>query len=298
MSTMPPDNFFRAADLMNMVERYLSEEDSRQVYEAFILAGDAHQHVVRLSGEPYITHPLEVARILADMHMDADTLCAALLHDVIEDTHYTREDIEARFGNVVAGLVDGVTKLEGERFADKQAATIASFQKMMTAMTNDFRVVLIKLADRLHNMRTLGFKKPASRRRIAQETLAIYVPLARRMGMNSMRRKMQRLAFEHLYPWRSKILQQSLDRYLTYNKEIHEEIFAAVLENLRKNIKGSNPFILKKNPFTIYERIKRYGKRFDEKRETLEIRIVVGTVDECYRALGIIHGMYQPKLNG
>ncbi len=298
MSKMPPDNFARANDLMNMVRRYLSEEDGHKVREAFILAGDAHQHVVRLSGEPYITHPLEVARILADMRMDADTLCAALLHDVIEDTHYTHEDIEERFGSVVADLVDGVTKLEGERFADKQAATMASFQKLMTAMTGDFRVVLIKLADRLHNMRTLGFKKPMSRRRIAQETMAIYVPLARRLGMNSMRRDMQGLAFESLYPWRSKILQRSLDRYLNHNKVAHQEIFDNVLTTLRKNISGSNPFILKKKPFTIYERIKRYGKHFDEKREPLEIRVLVGTVDECYRALGIIHGMYQPKLNG
>ncbi len=298
MLTTPPDELFRANDLMNMVSRYLPEEDSDKVRKAFILAGEAHQHVIRLSGEPYITHPVEVARILADMRVDADTLCAALLHDVIEDTHYTREDIEARFGRVVADLVDGVTKLEGGRFVDKQAATVASFQKLMTAMTDDFRVVLIKLADRLHNMRTLGFKKSGSRRRIAEETLSIYIPLARRLGMNSMRRKMQSLAFEHLYPWRSKIIRQSLDRYLDYNKKVHQEIFDAVLGALRKNIKGSTPFIMEKKPFTIYERIKRYGKRFDEKREPLEIRIVVGTVDECYRALGIIHGMYQPKLNG
>ncbi|MEZ5476469.1 MAG: RelA/SpoT family protein [Thiolinea sp.] len=297
-SKLPSDQFFRAADLMNMVERYLPEDDSRRVYDAFILAGEAHQHVVRLSGDPYITHPLEVARILADMHMDADTLCAALLHDVIEDTDYTREDIEQQFGKVVARLVDGVTKLEGDRFADKQAATIASFQKMMTAMTEDFRVVLIKLADRLHNLRTLGYKKPASRRRIAQETIAIYVPLARRLGMNYMRRNMQLLAFQHLYPWRSRILQQSLDRYLDYNRDTHKDILDSVMNAMRERIPGSLTFVWRKNPFTIYERIKRYGKRFDEKRETLEIRVLVGTVDECYRALGILHNMYHPKING
>lgn len=299
MSSVPPsNNFFRAADLMNVVERYLSAEDSGRVYDAFILADEAHDDVIRKSGDPYITHPLEVARMLAEMHLDADTLCAALLHDVIEDTDYTEEDIAAQFGSVVAKLVDGVTKLEGAEFANKQEATIASFQKMMTAMTDDFRVVLIKLADRLHNLRTLGFKGAASQRRIAKETLAIYVPLARRMGMHQMRRNMQLLAFQHLYPWRSRILRQSLDRYLDYNRDIHKEITNTVLEAVRKQVPGSLTFVWRKNPFTIYERIKRYGKRFDEKREILEIRVLVGTVDECYRTLGTIHGLYHPKLNG
>lgn len=299
MPSVPPSsNLFRAADLMNMVERYLPEEDSRRVYAAFVLADEAHDDVIRKSGDPYITHPLEVARILAEMRMDGDTLCAALLHDVIEDTDYTEADIADHFGPVVAKLVDGVTKLEGDEFANKQEATIASFQKMMTAMTDDFRVVLIKLADRLHNLRTLGFKKVASQRRIAKETLTIYVPLARRMGMHHMRRNMQLLAFQHLYPWRSQILRQSLDRYLDYNREIHQDILDTVLEATRKQIPGSLTFVWRKNPFTIYERIKRYGKRFDEKREILEIRVLVGTADECYRILGTIHGLYHPKLNG
>ena len=295
---MSSNDFFRAADLMNVVERYLTEEGCRRVHAAFVLAADAHQHVVRKSGEPYITHPLEVARTLADMHMDADTLCAALLHDVVEDTDYTVEDIAAHFGDVVAKLVDGVTKLETEQFEDKQAATFASFQKMMTAMTEDFRVVLIKLSDRLHNLRTLGFKKPESQRRIARETLAIYVPLARRMGMNALRRNMQVLAFQYLYPWRSRILQQSLDRYLEYNKEIHQDILDTVSQTLLDRVPGSMTFVWRKNPFTIYERIKRVGKRFDEKRETFEIRVLVGTVDDCYRALGILHSLYHPKLSG
>ncbi|HPQ97234.1 MAG TPA: HD domain-containing protein, partial [Thiolinea sp.] len=182
-----PDDFFLAADLMNMVERYLPESDARRVHEAYSLASLAHKHVTRKSGEPYITHPLEVARILADLHMDAETLCAALLHDVIEDADYTRADIESLSGPAVGHLVDGVTKLEAVRFSDKQEATIASFQKMMQAMTDDFRVVLIKLADRLHNLRTLGFKNPASQRRIARETISMYIPLASRMGLNKLR---------------------------------------------------------------------------------------------------------------
>lgn len=293
---MPPNNFFRAADLMHMVERYMSKEDSCRVYDAFTVAGEAHDGITRKSGEPYITHPLEVARTLADLSMDADTLCAALLHDVIEDTSYTKEDVAVHFGGVVAELVDGVTKLEGESFSSKQDATIASFQKMMQAMIDDFRVVLIKLADRLHNLRTLEFKKPPSRRRIAKESLAIYVPLARRMGMNAIRREMQLLSFRHFYPWRSQILQHSLDTYLHNNKEQHDQILKKLSDHLLQVIPSTAAFVWDKNLYRIYERIKRQGKQFDEQRETLEIRVLVSTESDCYRALGIVHNLYSPKM--
>ncbi|HPE59275.1 MAG TPA: RelA/SpoT family protein [Thiolinea sp.] len=291
-----PDDFFLAADLMNMVERYLPESDARRVHEAYNLASLAHKHVVRKSGEPYITHPLEVARILADLHMDAETLGAALLHDVIEDTDYTREDIESLFGLAVGHLVDGVTKLEAVRFSDKQEATIASFQKMMQAMTDDFRVVLIKLADRLHNLRTLGFKNPVSQRRIARETISMYIPLASRMGLNKLRREMQLLAFQHLYPWRSQILQKSLDRYFELNDDFLQTLVGNVTNSMTDSIPGSMVFLWKKNLYRIYERIRRYGRRFDCNREVLNVRVVVKTVDECYRALGILHSLYPPKI--
>ena len=198
-----------ATDLSEQVSRYMNEDDASRVYDAFLLAADAHDGVVRKSGEFYIFHPLEVAYTLADLHMDADTICAALLHDVIEDTDYTKADITEKFGNVVADLVDGVTKLAGGEFTSRDEANAASFQKMMAAMTQDFRVVLIKLADRLHNVKTLGVRKPDAKRRIAQETLDIHVPLARRMGMNAMRKDLQVNAFKHLFPWRAKVLQKS-----------------------------------------------------------------------------------------
>ncbi len=296
MTGSPPADFFRAADLINMVERYMEPDEIKRVYDAFLLAADAHKGVERKSGDPYITHPLEVARILADMHLDADTVCAALLHDVIEDTEYTHADLEARFGDVVANLVEGVTKLESHEFSDKHEATIASFQKMMQAMTEDFRVVIIKLADRLHNLRTLTHKKPDSRRRIARETLGMYVPLARRMGMNALRREMQLLAFQHLYPWRYKILQEVMDQYLASSKEQGQKILDKVTGRLQETLPASMVIIADKNLFRLYESMKRHGKKFDESREMLELRVLVGTVDECYRALGVVHSIYHPRI--
>ena len=292
----PSPEIFRATDLINMVERYLEPDEIRRVYDAFNLAADAHKGVPRKSGEPYITHPLEVARILADMHLDADTVCAALLHDVIEDTDYTHEDIEQRFGAVVADLVEGVTKLESPGFTDKQEATIASFKKMMHAMTEDFRVVIIKLADRLHNLRTLEFQKPASRRRIARESKGRYVPLARRMGMNTLRREMQQLAFKHMNPWRYRILEGVLSSYLEANKTTSDLILSSVSNKVLEVLPAANVFVPDKNIVRVYDSLKRYGKKFDETREMLELRILVGTVDECYRVLGIVHATYRPRI--
>ncbi|HHC75108.1 MAG TPA: bifunctional (p)ppGpp synthetase/guanosine-3',5'-bis(diphosphate) 3'-pyrophosphohydrolase, partial [Thiothrix sp.] len=185
---------FRSGDLMTIVGRYMTTEDCSKVYRAFLRAADAHDGVFRKGGQPYITHPLEVARILADLHMDAEGICAAVLHDVIEDTPYTKDDITIEFGEVVADLVDGVTKFEYDGFDSKQDALIASFRKMMGHMTKDYRVVLIKLADRIHNLRTIGATKRASQVRKAKETFELYIPLARRMGMNKVRRELEILA--------------------------------------------------------------------------------------------------------
>ncbi|PID50713.1 MAG: hypothetical protein CR991_00130 [Proteobacteria bacterium] len=298
MTSNPPDSdeFFRAADLVNIVERYMEPDEIQRVYAAFHLAADAHKHDIRKSGEPYITHPVEVARILADMHLDVDTVSAALLHDVVEDTHYTLADIEQHFGSVVSYLVDGVTKLKSNKFSDKHAATVASFQKMMQAMTEDFRVVIIKLADRLHNLRTLTYQKPESRRRIARETLSIYVPLARRMGMNALRREIQLLAFQHLHPWRFRVLEGVIQRYLEASREINEQILNNVTLHLQQAIPASRVLIPDKNLVRVYESIKRYDKKFDETREMLDLKVLVGTVDECYRALGVIHSLYRPRI--
>ena len=287
-----------ATDLSEQVSRYMDENDASRVYDAFLLAAEAHDGVVRKSGEFYIFHPLEVAYTLADLHMDADTICAALLHDVIEDTEYTKADITEKFGKVVADLVDGVTKLAGGEFTSRDEANAASFQKMMAAMTQDFRVVLIKLADRLHNVKTLGVRKPDSKRRIAQETLDIHVPLARRMGMNAMRKDLQVNAFEHLFPWRAKVLQKAMDNFITDNADTHQEIIKTITEALYENKVKGRVFRWQKNIYRLYQRIRnnKNKNQLDSQTEALELRILVNTSAECYAALGVIHQLYQPKI--
>ena len=287
-----------ATDLNEVVSRYMNEEDAKKVYQAFLLAADAHDGVVRKSGEFYIFHPLEVAYTLADLHMDADTICAALLHDVIEDTDYTKEDLEAQFGSVVADLVDGVTKLAGGEFTSRQQVTEASFQKMMAAMTQDFRVVLIKLADRLHNVKTLGVRKPDARRRIAQETLDIHVPLARRLGMNAMRKDLQVTAFKHLFPWRSRLLQQAMDKFTRDNADTHQEILRNISQKLFDSNIKANVFRWDKNIYKLYQRIKnsKGRKHLDKHTEALELRVLVNSTEECYAALGVLHQLFQPKI--
>ncbi len=288
-----------ATDLTEQVSRYLSDEDTKRVYDAFLFAGDAHDGVVRKSGEFYIFHPIEVASILADLHMDADTICAALLHDVIEDTPYTRADLEKRFGKTVADLVNGVTKLAGGEFTSRQEAAAASFQKMMAAVTQDFRVVLIKLADRLHNVRTLGVRKPDAKRRIARETLDIHVPLARRLGMNSLRKDLQVTAFMHLYPWRSRILRRAMDDYRDENIHLHQQILGKLKRSLLDNNIKAEVLRWDKNIYKLYKRMKdsKGKKRLCSSAEALELRVLVNSPMECYTALGVIHQLYQPKIN-
>jgi RelA/SpoT family (p)ppGpp synthetase len=291
-------NVFRAQDLTRLVERYMEESGVRKVYEVFLLAAEAHDGIFRKDGiTPYITHPLEVAHVLADLHLDADTICAALLHDVLEDTSYQRDDLVVHFGGAVADMVEGVTKLEkDEVLTTKQAVTIASYRKMMQAMTEDFRVVLIKLADRLHNMKTLGNMKADARRRIAEETFATYVPLARRMGMNDIRRQLQSLAFQNLYHWRSQILQHALEVYLTTHEEKHERIVQKVTDVLSAAMPGTSVFPWDKNLFRIYEQCKREGTNFRQQCDLLEIRVLVRERKECYQALGVIHELYRPRM--
>ena len=293
-----PSHLISATDLSEVVSRYMDSADAQRVYDAFLLAAEAHDGVKRKSGEFYIFHPLEVAHTLAELHMDADTICAALLHDVIEDTPFTKADLSKRFGNVVADLVDGVTKLAGGEFTSRQEAVAASFHKMMLAMTQDFRVVLIKLADRLHNVKTLGVRNPEAKRRIAQETLDIHVPLARRMGMNALRKELQVTAFKHLNPWRAGLLIKALDSFLQKNATIHNDIIDKITEALNAKDIEAQVFSWEKNIYRLYQRIKNNKggrKHIDRHTEALELRLLVGSTAECYLALGVIHQLYQPK---
>ena len=297
-SPVASEEGFRVADLCKIVEGYLSVEDAHRVYDAFLFAADAHDGVTRKSGEAYIFHPLTVAHILAEMHMDADTICAALLHDVIEDTEHTKEEVIQRFGQVTADLVDGVTKLAGGEFTDRESAAAASFHKMMTAMIRDFRVVLIKLADRQHNIKTLGSMPRHKQCRISQETLNIHVPLARRMGMNAMRTDLQLTAFKHLHPWRFKVLKNAMDAFNKKHHEAHQKVKNEICERLADDDINAELPHWEKNLYRLYQRVKnRKGKKYiTQQNEPLNIRILVDSKMDCYRALGAIHSLYRPKI--
>jgi RelA/SpoT family (p)ppGpp synthetase len=289
---------FESTDLYRIVNRYQSAAEIETTRRAFTFAASAHALVTRKSGELYIYHPLEVSRILADLHMDVDTLCAALLHDVVEDTHYTKQDIIDQFGEVVADLVDGVTKLAGNHFTSRTQAAEASFQKMMIAMTQDYRVVLIKLADRLHNMRTLGSMPPDKKRRIANETLAIHAPLARKMGMNMFRKELQNLCLMHLHPWRYDILIKSINVNQDEKRTTFDGILNDITQALNSHQVGSSVFLWEKNLYRIYEDAQKYksNKYLSNDTDGIEIRIIVDKMPDCYLALGAVHQLYTPKI--
>ena len=211
----------------------------------------------RKSGEAYIYHPIAVAYTLADLHMDVDTVCAALLHDVIEDTEHTKDDISDNFGEVVADLVDGVTKLAGGIFTTRDEAAAASFQKMMAAMTHDYRVVLIKLADRFHNVKTLGVRSPASRVASPKKHWIYTFLLARRMGMNTLRKELQLNAFKHLYPWRAARLKAAMQKLVTDSISEYEEIIDSIRKALSDNNIEADVFSWEKNLYKLYKRIKK-----------------------------------------
>ena len=299
MPEIKPSTLISATDLSEKVSRYMSTEEASRVYEAFLVAADAHDGVVRKSGEFYIFHPIEVAYTLADLHMDADTVCAALLHDVIEDTEISKDDLISMFGQTVADLVDGVTKLSGGEYSSRQDAAAASFQKMMAAVTQDYRVVLIKLADRLHNVKTLGVRNRAAKKRIAQETLDIHVPLARRLGMNTLRKDLQVTAFKHLFPWRYNILQRVISTFQDKNKHKHQEILSELKHSLYENGLKPEVFAWTKNIYKLYKRMKdsKGRKLLDNTSEAFELRVLVDSPMECYTALGVIHQLYQPKID-
>ncbi len=274
---------------------YLPEERVQDLQRAFHLGARAHVGQTRKSGEPYITHPLAVSQILADMRMDHETLIAALLHDTIEDTPLDKADVTAEFGLDVAELVDGVTKLDRVEFESRQEATAESFRKMIMAMARDLRVILIKLCDRLHNMRTLDAMKPDSRRRIARETLEIYAPIAQRLGMNAMRLELQDLGFAALYPMRHRVLSKCLNK----NAEAKRELIAKVQQELelhlrRDGLSGTVQGRLK-TAYSTYMKMRAQHKDFDQILDLIGFRVITPRVSNCYQALGVAHALYMPK---
>jgi GTP diphosphokinase / guanosine-3',5'-bis(diphosphate) 3'-diphosphatase len=282
------------SELSSLIGGYLKPEQVEKVRRAYLFGAKAHEGQQRISGEPYIYHPLEVAHILGEMHMDHQTIVAALLHDVIEDTPTAKDEISRKFGKEVAELVDGVSKLTQIKFDSHAEAQAHNFRKMMMAMANDIRVILVKLADRLHNMRTLGALRPDKRRRIARETLDIYAPIAQRLGLNKLRLELEELGFQALYPMRHRILAEQVRKARGNRKEIVDKIRNALKRRLRQEKIPAQIIGREKHLYGIYQKMRNKRLSFSEVYDVYAYRILVDSVDTCYRVLGTVHNLYKP----
>jgi len=280
--------------LADRLSTYLGPDQVNLVRRAYFYAEQAHDGQRRRSGEAYVTHPLAVANILADMHMDHQSLMAAMLHDVIEDTGIPKEALVAQFGETVAELVDGVSKLTQMNFETKAEAQAENFQKMAMAMARDIRVILVKLADRLHNMRTLEVLAGEKRRRIAKETLEIYAPIANRLGMHSMRVEFEDLGFKAMHPMRSERIRAAVRRARGNRNEIVEKIEQSLIHCLEREGLEGEVMGREKHLFSIYKKMRGKRKAFNEIMDVYAFRIVVDKADTCYRVLGAVHSLYKP----
>jgi guanosine-3',5'-bis(diphosphate) 3'-pyrophosphohydrolase len=282
------------SQLLDKLEAYLSPAQVERVREAYDFGAEKHQGQKRVSGEPYITHPVAVADILADLRLDADTLVAAILHDVIEDTPTAKAEIASIFGQVVAELVDGVSKLDQIQFKNRQEAQAESFRKMLLAMVRDIRVIMVKLADRMHNMRTLGVMPPVKRRRSARETLEIYAPIAERLGLYAVKLELEDLGFRALYPYRYKVLERELKRARGNQKEFINKIAETFKGALQKaQIEGAVEG-REKHLYSIYKKMQNKKISLNEMVDVYGFRIIVENADVCYRVLGLVHSVYKP----
>lgn len=281
--------------LKTEVSQYFTQDQVEEVEEAFLFAKEAHGTQKRYTGEPYITHPVSVAHILAEMRMDPQTIKAALLHDVVEDTPVTSLEIATKFGQEVADMVDGVTKLKQIHFENYAHAQAENFRKMVMAMTGDIRVILVKLADRLHNMRTLHSLPAAKRKRISLETLEIFAPIANRLGMHAVRVELENLGFQTLHPMRYQVLKDAVSK-ATGNRQ---EIIDLIQEQFRAAVKKANiPSVTisgrEKHFYSIYKKMSQKHLSFSEIMDVYGFRIIVDKVDTCYRVLGILHNLFKP----
>lgn len=285
---------FLIHDLCTLLEGYLEPDQVKEVYRAYLFGAEAHEGQHRLTGEPYIYHPLAVARILAEMRMDYNTIIAALLHDVIEDTMTAREQLATEFSEEVATLVDGVTKLTQVKFGSKAEAQAENFRKMILAMVKDIRIILIKLADRLHNMRTLGVMRPDKKRRIARETLDIFAPIANRLGMKTVCLELEDLCFKAMHPLRYQILEKAVKQSRGNRKEIIDKIRLSLEERLHSEGMDLSVEGREKHLFSIYQKMRNKHLGFSEVFDVFAFRLVVDKVDTCYRVLGAVHNLYKP----
>jgi GTP diphosphokinase / guanosine-3',5'-bis(diphosphate) 3'-diphosphatase len=281
-------------ELLSKVGSYLPADQLERVREAAEFGAAAHKGQTRISGEPYITHPVAAAEILADLHLDADTLIGAILHDVIEDTPIAKADIAQRFGKDVAEIVDGVTKLDQIRFKNRAEAQAENFRKMLLAMVRDLRVILVKLADRTHNLRTIEALPAARRRAIARETLDIYAPVAERLGLYSMKLELEDLGFRTLYPLRYRIIERALKKARGNQKEFLSKIRVQLEAALKKAGIPARVEAREKHLYSIYRKMLRKRATLAEIVDVYGLRIIVDAADTCYRALGVVHSVYKP----
>lgn len=281
--------------LDRIIQGYLPSDKIERVKRAYVIARDAHEGQTRSSGEPYITHPVAVASIIAEMKLDHEAVIAALLHDVIEDTPYTEEELAAEFGQSVADIVQGVSKLDKLKFRTRQEAEVANFRKMILAMTKDIRVVLIKLADRTHNMRTLGSLRPDKRRRIAKETLEIYSPLAHRLGIEHIKNELEDLGFEAMYPQRYHVLKMAIASARGHRKELIQRIADDIKGRLDDVQIEARVYGREKHLYSIYQKMRQKDQHFHSILDIYAFRVVVENVENCYRVLGQMHALYKPR---
>ncbi|MDH2924929.1 guanosine-3',5'-bis(diphosphate) 3'-pyrophosphohydrolase [Nicoletella semolina] len=281
--------------LNTLIKGYLPEDKIALVKRAFIAARNAHEGQFRSTGEPYITHPVAVACIIAEMKLDHEAVMAALLHDVIEDTPYTEEQLAAEFGCSTAEIVQGVSKLDKLKFRTRQEAQVENFRKMILAMTKDIRVVLIKLADRTHNMQTLGALRPDKRQRIAKETLEIYAPLAHRLGMEYLKNELGDLCLKAMYPHRYEVIKRSVEAARGNLRELIQRLSSEMQERL-ENVGIKARIYGKERPlYYIYQKMQEKQQHFNSILDIYSFRIVVENLDNCYRTLGQMHALYKPR---
>ena len=286
------DNGLR--QLVEKVQTYLPQEQLDTILRAYEFGAKAHQGQSRKSGEPYITHPVAVACELADMHLDAQAIIAAILHDTVEDTSASLGDIETQFGEDVAQLVDGVSKLDQYQFHSQAEAQAESFRKMMLAMIEDIRVILVKLADRLHNMQTLEAMPDGKRERIARETLDVYAPIANRLGINRFKVELEDLGFKHLYPFRYRVLEKALRRSRGSQRQIVKRISERLSAALAEEGITAEVIGREKHLYSIYKKMSEKKRPLSDIVDVYGFRIIVDNVSTCYQALGIVHGLYKP----
>ncbi len=280
--------------LVQSLEAYMPAEQVEQVMRAYEFGTTAHSGQKRMSGEPFISHPLAVAQILADMHMDSQAIAAAILHDVIEDTETPIAELDEQFGNEIATLVDGVSKLDQMQFTSRAEAQAESFRKMMLAMIEDIRVILVKLADRLHNMKTMDSMPADKQARIARETLEIYAPIANRLGINHMKVDLEDLGFRYLYPYRYAVLDRALKRSKGSQRQIVKKISEHFMKAMDQDGIDGEVIGREKHLYSIYKKMAEKKRLLADIVDVYGFRIIVNDVNTCYQLLGLVHSLYKP----